>query len=575
MRLSTGFWQTYKETPNDAEIPSHQLMIRAGLIQKSTGGIYNYLPVGLRSIQKFEKIVREEHNKRGCLEVTLSVVTPGDLWQETGRWDQMGPLMLRFKDRGGRDLCMSPTNEEAVTDLFRKTIKSYKQLPVTLYQINTKFRDEIRPRFGLMRGREFTMKDAYSFHEGWESLDKTYEMMYEIYTDIFKRAGLDFIAVMADAGAMGDAKSKTHEFQVLAASGEDRVVRCKKCNTSANIEKALTKRTKLAFDFSASAINKVDTPNRASITDVCAFLKRPEHTSLKSLVYSAITGEIEKHYLVLLLGDDTLNEVKLKNFLGCDHLRPSPDHVLAELKMPKGYIGPVGLTPSVQIIFDSEVNLDASYVTGAMEVDKHYLGFIPKRDLKNFEVTSLRESHAGDLCASCEGVVEEIKGIEVGHIFQLGDKYTKAMSVTILDKNGKAITPVMGCYGIGITRTVASAIEQHNDEKGIIWPVALAPYHVYLGMIAKSDEMRAVAEEIYGDLLKNDIEVMFDDRGLQPGVMFNDADLLGLPLRILFGERDYQKDGTLELKVRRTGETLRIKKESLVTEIKRILGTLP
>ncbi len=574
MKLSQGYWQTYKEIPNDAEIPSHQLMIRAGLINKTGGGLYTYLPLGLRSIRKVEQIVREELDKIGCFEITMGVVTPGELWKETGRWDVMGQLMLRFQDRAGRDLCISPTNEETVTDLFRKTVKSYKQLPVTLYQINTKFRDEIRPRFGLMRGREFTMKDAYSFHENKDCLDKTYTEIYNAYCAIFTRLGLEYIAVEADGGAMAGGQAKTHEFQVVAEAGEDTLIYCAESRYAANVEKAEAKRSVLN-KTSAQDLKLVDTPNKSTIEDVCNLLGKPQEESLKALVYVAVTDQKEEIILAFVHGDDLLNEVKLQNYLRANHLTIGTEKHLTEAKLVKGFIGPKDLKQKVRVIIDSSVNLEASYVVGANQVDKHYQGFVVTRDAdKGFETADIRMSKSGDLCPKSGKPVVVKKGIEVGHVFQLGDKYTKAMNVTVLNKEGKGVTPIMGCYGIGTTRTVAAAIEQHYDKDGIIWPVAIAPYHVYFGMIGKADETFALANEIYKELNAAGIETILDDRGQGPGVMFKDADLLGLPLRLVLGERDYKEGNMLEVKVRKTGESHKIHRSELVTKLKSLLESL-
>ncbi len=567
MRLSKGFWQTYKEIPSDAEIISHQLMLRAGLIFKSASGLYEQLPIGLRVVKKVEKIIREELDKAGCHEILMTVATPSEYWKESGRWDTMGPLMLKIKDRAERELCFSPTNEEPVTNIFRKTIKSYKQMPVTLYQINTKFRDEIRPRFGLMRCREFIMKDAYSFHIDKKCLDVVYEQLYTAYSNIFNRLGLEYIAVEADGGAMAGGNSKTHEFQVIANSGEDKIIYCPDCKYAANLEKAQSVRVSLPLNKSTDALKKVDTPNKASISDVAEFLNLPAHQTLKSLVYSSITGNKESHYLILLVGDDELNEIKLKNYLNSDHLKASSEAVLNDHGLVKGFIGPVNLHSDLKILIDKDVDLNAAYVTGAQEKDKHLTNFIISRDLKNFSQVDLRLAKEGDNCPKCNKSVVLKKGIEVGHVFQLGDKYSKAMKVTVLDPQGKAVTPLMGCYGIGVTRVVAATIEQHFDANGIIWPAAIAPYQIYLGYIAKTPEVKKIANDLYQDLLKHNIEVLFDDRELGPGFMFKDADLLGLPLRVVIGEREYLQSGMIEVKVRKTGEQIMLKPEELLNYI--------
>tara|TARA_R110002072_G_scaffold288917_1_gene455325 strand:- start:1682 stop:3397 length:1716 start_codon:yes stop_codon:yes gene_type:complete len=571
MRLSQGFWQTYKETPAEAEIPSHQLMLRAGLIHKSAAGIYSYLPFGYRTVRKVENIVREEMDKAGCHELLMTVVTPGDLWQESGRWDAMGGEMLKFKDKADRDLCISPTNEEAITDIFRKTVKSYKQLPITLYQINTKFRDEIRPRFGLMRGREFTMKDAYSFHADKACLDEVYENLFQTYCRIFDRLGFEYSAVEADAGNMGSSDSKTHEFQVIADTGEDEIIYCAENGYAANIEKAQTKRSCIDYDFNDQKLVEVETKAQQTIADVCKFLEKPQSQSLKSLVYTAVTGEEESDFLLMLVGDDELNEVKLKNYLGADHIAPATDTRLLELGLIKGYIGPVQLKKEMKIIFDQAIDGKAFYMVGANKNDYHFTGFQLERDINEAQVADLRLAKDGDLTIEGDKPVVVKRGIEVGHIFQLGDKYTKAMGVNVLNQNGKAQTPLMGCYGLGITRVVAAAIEQCHDEKGIIWPQEIAPYQIYFASIAKSDEFKAEAESVYQSLLKAGFEVIYDDRKAGAGFKFKDADLLGLPLRVVMGERDYKESGELEIVERKSGEKHTVKLESLIDKIKELL----
>lgn len=571
MKLSQGFWQTYKEVPADAEIASHQLMIRTGLIHKSGSGLYNYLPMGLRSIRKVEKIIREELDAIGCHEITMSVVTPGELWQETGRWDKMGGLMLRFKDKKNADLCISPTNEETVTDIFRSTVKSYKQLPVTLYQINTKFRDEIRPRFGLMRGREFTMKDAYSFHLDKASLDEGYQALYDAYTAIFTRLGLEFIPVEADGGAMASADSKTHEFQVVANSGEDLIIYSQEAKYAANIEKAQTKKASAPYDMNVTPMKEVETVKTETIEAVSKLLGLTSNQSLKSMVYTATTGEVSKLILAMVIGDDSVNEIKLQNFLKCDHLAATSEEELKKAKLWKGYIGPAGLEDQLEIIFDNEVNVEASYVIGANKKDAHVSGFNPKRDMKKITQADLRLSKAGDLTMDGKHTVVEKRGIEVGHVFQLGDKYTKAMKVGVLDQNGKLATPLMGCYGIGVTRVVAAAIEQNHDANGIIWPKSIAPYDVYFATIVKAPEFAQIADDIYADMKKAGLEVVYDDRNVGPGNKFKDSDLLGLPYRVVLGERDFGASGELEVIERKSGTITKVKREDLIATLKNLL----
>lgn len=572
MRLSTGYWQTLKETPNDAEVVSQQLMMRAGLIYKTGAGLYTLQPMAFRSYKKIENIVREEMDRINCFEVLMPVITPGELWQESGRWDAMGGQMLKFKDRAERDLCVSPTNEETVTDLFRRTVNSYKQLPVCLYHINTKFRDEIRPRFGLMRAREFIMKDAYSFHFDKASLDAFYDQMFTAYSNSFSRMGLDFIAVEADGGNMAAGGAKTHEFQVVADNGEDYVVTVPRTKFAANIEKAITVRKNIPT-ASAGELTKFATPNQKTCEEVCAAHGMPITQSLKSLVMHALIKGKDQYFMVMLLGDDSLNEIKFKNKVDAEHIRPAQQAELDRFGLVKGFMGPTTTAEGFKVIFDEAIDMNASYVVGANEPDHHLKGFVPSRDTKpkNFRA-DLRLAKDGDYIGDDQIVIK--KGIEVGHIFQLGDKYTKAMKVTVLNEQGKGITPLMGCYGIGMTRVLASAIEQNNDKDGIIWPASIAPYDVYLCFIGKTPETKELVEGIHDDFKKDGLEVLFDDRQLGPGMMFKDADLIGLPLRVVIGERDYLATGEIEIKVRKTGETLKVKKDQLLPTVKAKLKEL-
>lgn len=571
MRLSCSFWQTYKEIPADAEIPSHQLMLRAGLIHKSGAGLYNYLPFGLKVLQKITQIVREEMNRAGASELQMTMVTPSELWKESGRWDLMTE-MCKFKDKRDSEVCLSPTNEEAIVEILRKSVKSYKNLPLNLYQINTKFRDEIRPRFGLMRAREFLMKDAYSFHVDKDCLDQTYQGMYEAYTKIFNRLGLNFVAVIADAGAMASSDQKTHEFQVLAETGEDAIAYAEDGSYAANLEKADTLRVDYPLDLKEKALIQVDTPAKQTIAEVCDFLKCPLTHSLKSLVYK--NDETKEFFLLMLLGDDQLNEIKLKAYLGADSISPATDSELLSLGLPKGYIGPKGIdSKKIKTIYDSAVKPNAYYTVGAMEEGKHYTGFCPQRDDANLNFTSLRMATAGDKTLEGGKKILLKRGIEVGHIFQLGDKYTKAMNFSVLDQNGKAQFPLMGCYGVGVSRLIAAAIEQSHDEKGIIWPNNIAPFDLHFIAITKSDEFASEAEKIYQSLIKDGLDVLFDDRKVGPGFKFKDADLLGVPLQLIFGERDFAATGELELVNRKTGEKQKVspaKISSLVKDFYRV-----
>jgi prolyl-tRNA synthetase len=572
MRLSQGYWQTLKETPNDADVVSQQLMMRAGLIYKTGAGLYTLQPMAFRAYKKIENIVREEMDRINCFEVLMPVITPAELWQESGRWDAMGGQMLKMKDRAERELCVSPTNEETVTDLFRRTVNSYKQLPVCLYHINTKFRDEIRPRFGLMRAREFIMKDGYSFHSDKDSMDKFYVEMFGAYEKSFTRMGLDFIAVEADGGNMAAGGAKTHEFQVVADNGEDYVVTVPRTKFAANIEKAMTVRKNITV-APAAELTKFATPNQKTCEEVCAAHGMPITQSLKSLVMHALIKGKDQYFMVMLLGDDSLNEVKFKNKVDAEHIRPAQQAELDRFGLVKGFMGPTMTAEGFKVIFDEAIDMNASYVVGANEPDHHMKGFVPSRDTKpkNFRA-DMRLAKEGDYIGDDQIVLK--KGIEVGHIFQLGDKYTKAMKVTVLNEQGKAITPLMGCYGIGMTRVLASAIEQNNDKDGIIWPAAIAPYDVYLCFIGKTPEIKAVAESLWEEFKAAGLEVLFDDRMLGPGQMFKDADLIGLPVRVVIGERDFNATGEIEVKMRKTGETLKIQKQDLVSTLKKKLGEL-
>lgn len=565
MRLSQGYWQTLKETPNDAEVVSQQLMMRAGLIYKTGPGLYTLQPMAFKAYKKVENIVRAELDKINCFEVLMPVITPAELWQESGRWDAMGGQMLKIKDRADRELCVSPTNEETVTDLFRKTVNSYKQLPVCLYHINTKFRDEIRPRFGLMRAREFIMKDAYSFHMDKPSLDVFYDEMFSAYSNSFRRMGLEFIAVEADGGNMAAGGAKTHEFQVVADNGEDLVVTVPRTKFAANIEKATTVRKNIATS-PAGELTKFGTPNQKTCEEVCAAHGFQITQSLKALVMNAVINGKDQYFMVMLLGDDSLNEVKFKNKVNAEHIRPAQQAELDKLGLVKGFMGPTTTAEGFKIIFDEAIDMNASFVVGANEPDHHLKGFVPSRDTKpkNFRA-DMRMAKEGDYIGDDQIVLK--KGIEVGHIFQLGDKYSKAMKATVLNEQGKAVVPLMGCYGIGMTRVLAAAIEQNNDKDGIIWPASIAPYDIYLCFIGKTPETKALAEELNTEIKKAGLDTLFDDRQLGPGQMFKDADLIGLPIRVVLGERDYQATGEIEVKIRKTGETLKVKKDELITTL--------
>jgi len=575
MRLSNYFWQTYKETPADAEIASHQLLMRTGMIHKIGSGLYSYLPMGLRVIRKIENIIRKELEAINASELTMNFVTPSELWKESGRWEHMGTEMQRFKDQKDNEFCLSPTNEESITDIFKKTTNSYKQLPVNLFQISTKYRNEIRPRFGLMRGKEFTMKDAYTFSIDKACLDEQYENYYKAYSNIFKGMGLDFIIVEADGGNIATGDSKTHEFQVLASSGEDEVVYSKEDGYAANLEKAQTLRgdTESIIFSKLTEINEIETKGLPTCEQVANLLGIELSQTLKTLVFTSYWGEKSANYIIMLLGDDDLNEIKLKNFLKADKIEVASEKVLKELDIPKGYMSPYNLEGKYSVILDQSISEDHSYVVGANKVDYHIEGFNPKRDIKAYKVADLRIAKAGDVTHK-GNPVEFTRGVEVGHIFQLGDKYSKAMSATVLDSNGKKIAPLMGCYGIGVTRTFAAAIEQCHDDNGIVWPYPIAPFHIYLATLAKSDEMKKSCEEIYKQLQGEGYEVLYDDRGQGMGAMMKDADLLGLPIRVFIGERDFTKTGEFEVALRASGEKFKVTKDNYLAKIQELVKSI-
>lgn len=549
MRYSQYLLPTLKESPADAEIVSHQLMTRAGMIRKVAAGIYNYMPFGLRSVRKVEEIVRQEMNRAGAMECLMPMANPAELWQESGRWEKYGKELLRFKDRKDADFCMGPTHEEVVTDIVRNTVKSYRQLPLNLYQIQTKFRDEIRPRFGLMRGREFIMKDAYSFDLDDEGADASYQKMYQAYRRIFQRCGLNFRAVEADSGAIGG--NFSHEFMVLAESGEDGIVSCNQCDYAANIEKAEIPFSTRQAAPATKNLEKVATPGQKTIADVAAFLDIAPRQLVKTLIVQTSDGEL---LAVLLRGDRELNQIKLLNLLGCDWVVMAEEaDVVKATGAPTGFAGPVGL--QLRIIADNEVRLLSDFVVGANEKDHHYLGVNLERDVKVDRFADLRQAVGGDPCPRCDGQLESWRGIEVGHVFKLGAKYSEAMHATVLDDQGQARTLIMGCYGIGIGRTVAASIEQNHDENGVIWPMPIAPFQVLVVILNPNDDhLRQAAEKLYGELLELGVEVLLDDRDERPGAKFKDADLIGIPLRVTVGARGL-KDGQVELKAR-AGEEL-------------------
>ena len=552
MKASQTFLATLKEAPADAEIVSHQLMVRAGLIRKLSAGIYNYLPLGLKVIRKVENIIREEMNRAGAIELLMPVVQPAELWQETGRWEKMGPELLRIKDRHERDYLIQPTSEEVITDLARSEIRSYKQLPVNFYQIQTKFRDERRPRFGIMRGREFSMKDAYSFDRDQAGLKKSYALMFDAYVRIFQRMGLQFRAVAADNGAIGGSGSQ--EFHVIADTGEDAIVYCPNSDYAANLEAAESIALIEQRAAPKESMQKVATPGQKRCEDVAQFLKMDLIRTIKSLVLAVDqeTGPA-KLFMVLLRGDHELNEIKVNKIAGLGAFRFATD---AEIQVacgsPVGYLGPVGLPTSVQVIADRTVANMSDFVCGANAEGFHLTGVNWGRDVPEPLVADVRNAVLGDPSPDGKGTVEICRGIEVGHVFQLGTRYSEAMKCTYLDENGKAQAMVMGCYGIGVTRLLGAAIEQGHDERGIIWPISMAPFEVVICPVGydKSDAVREAANHLHQELLAAGVDVVLDDRGERPGAMFADWELIGVPYRVVIGERGL-KEGQVEFKGRR------------------------
>jgi prolyl-tRNA synthetase len=549
MRYSQYLLNTMKETPADAEVISHQLMLRTGMIRKVAAGIYSYLPLGLRSIRKVERIIREEMDRAGAMELLMPMVIPAELWQESGRWEQYGKELLRFKDRKETEFCLGPTHEEVVTDVVRREVKSYRQLPLNLYQIQGKFRDEIRPRFGLMRGREFIMKDAYSFDLDEAGADVAYEKMFQAYRRIFERCGLRFRAVEADTGAIGGTSS--HEFMVLAASGEDAIVSCDGCQYAANVEKAELRHSGQAAPTPAAELKKVLTPARKSVEEVALYLGTVPERLVKTLIVRTDEGET---VAVLLRGDRELNDIKLCRLLGCNEVELAPEEVVVAVTgAPSGFAGPAGL--KLRILADFEVKGMADFITGANEKDAHFTGVNTDRDFSVETFADLRQAVAGDPCPRCnEGRLESWRGIEVGHVFKLGTKYSDALSAVVLDDQGKERVLFMGCYGIGVGRTVAAAIEQNHDEQGIIFPMPIAPFQVLVTMLNPNDaQVKDAAEKLYDELQAAGVETLLDDRDERPGSKFKDADLLGIPLRVTVGARGL-KEGALELQERKGGE---------------------
>ena len=560
MRVSKMFLATQREIPNDAEIPSHQLMLRAGLIRKVASGVYSFMPMGYRVYRKVENVVREEMDKAGAQELIMPAILPAEVYMASGRWERFGPEMFRLKDRGGRQFCLGPTHEEPFTEAVRDTIRSYKQLPVTLYQIQHKYRDEKRPRFGIMRCREFVMKDAYSFDCDEAGLDVSYQTMYEAYNKIFTRLGLDYTIVDADSGAMGGSGSQ--EFMVKSEVGEDGICYCDGCGYAANEEKAVC----VSPDQDTAEmlpIEKIHTPNVKTIEELMAYMNSEPTAFVKTILYN-IDGRI---VAAMVRGDRDINETKLGNLYDATEMDLASFADVEEITGAKvGFAGPVGLKKPIDVIVDLEVAMMKNFIVGACETDYHFKNCNIGRDFEATKIVDIRNLIEGDKCPKCGAPIKMARGVEVGHIFKLGTKYSKALNCVYLDKDGKENTMVMGCYGIGVGRTLAAIIEQYNDEDGIKWPVEVAPYKaIVVPTKVNDEETMGLAEKIYKELQDKDVEVMIDDRNERPGVKFKDADLIGIPVRITVGRR--AGEGIVEIKYRMTGETSEMSADEVVKAV--------
>ena len=563
MKFSQLFVPTLKETPKEAEVVSHKLLLRAGYIRKLAAGIYSFLPLGIRTVRKVEQIVRQEMDRAGAQEVLMPAVQPASVWKESGRWDYYGNELMRMKDRKGGDFCLGPTHEEVITAMVRGEVRSYRELPLNLYQIQTKFRDELRPRAGLMRGREFIMKDSYSFDVDEAASRESYQQMYDTYCRIFDRCGLEYRPVEADTGNIGG--NLSHEFQVLADTGEDSIVSCPKCGYTANVEKAELGADGVTAGAEASELERVETPATKTVEAVAAFLGVPTGAVIKTLVFIADDVPV----VVLMRGDLDVNEIKVKAALGCAQLHMARDGQVAKLTgAPVGFAGPVGLEGAA-IWADESVRGVVGGVVGGNAADVHYRGFSIERDAPGARFADFRLASGGDICGRCGGTFDFFRGIEVGQVFHLGTKYSEPMGATFLDADGQEQAMVMGCYGIGITRILAAAIEQNHDDFGIVWPMSLAPYQaIVLPMQVQNEEVMAAADTIYSALTAAGIEVILDDRDVRAGVKFKDADLIGIPLRITIGPRGL-KTGEVELRRRGTKEDAMVAVDDVVAELTR------
>lgn len=567
MLVSKLLIPTLREVPAEAEVVSHQLLVRAGYIRKAAAGVYTLLPLAWRVVKKIENIVREEMDKQGGQEIMMPIIQPAELWHESGRWDVYGPELFRLKDRHGRDFCLGPTHEEIVTDLVRGEVNSYKQLPILLYQIQNKYRDERRPRFGLMRGREFIMKDLYSFDRDEQELDISYNKMFEAYTRIFQRCGLRFRPVEADSGAIGG--NDTHEFMVLAESGEAVVVYCPvdSCSYAANVEKAESPDDIEAIQEELKPVRQVLTPDMRTVEQLVEYFSISRKKLIKTIIYQTEKGPL----MALIRGDRDINEIKLKKAADVLDLELASPELVEELTgAPVGFAGPVGLSGLISVV-DPEVAALKNAVVGANQGDMHLMDVNPGRDFKLDKITDIRMVKAGDLCPDCGAKLIEARGIEVGQVFKLGTKYSEALNATYLDQSGQKKPIVMGCYGVGVTRTMAAAIEQNNDENGIIWPVSIAPYHaVVIPVNVKNNEQWDMASRVYQQLQEAGIEVVLDDRNERPGVKFKDADLIGYPIRITVGAKAVTS-GDVEVSIRKDGSTVMVAEAEMLSKIKGLL----
>ena len=568
MRTSKLYAPTLRQTPAEAEVPSHQLMLRAGFIRKVAGGVYTYLPLAWRTLRKIEQIIREEMEAKDGQELALPIVQPAELWKETGRWEVFGEEMFRLVDRHNREFCLGPTHEEIITDLVRNEVRSYKQLPLLLYQIQNKYRDEIRPRFGLMRGREFIMKDAYSFDKDEAGLDKSYKDMYDAYTNIFNRCGLTFRPVEADGGAIGNAT--THEFTVLAETGESDIVYCEKCDYAANAEKSELKPI-VAPAEEELPLEKVNTPGTKTIEAVAEFLNTPIEKNIKAVIFQ---NEKDQVICAFVRGDHEVNDVKLQNITGAITLKMAEESAIRAIGGVPGFMSPIGLSEDAIVVVDATVMEMHNAVCGANEEDCHYKNANPKRDFGDVIVADIRLIAQGDPCPHCGAPVKMTHGIEVGQVFKLGIKYSKALGATFLDENGKEKPLIMGCYGIGVSRTMAAAIEQFHDDNGIIWPASIAPFEVVIVPInAKDEAQMQIAEKLYADMKNVGIDVLLDDRKDRAGVKFKDADLIGYPVRITVSPKLLDAN-EVEIKVRRDGATSNVKVDDCAQTVKDMLKNL-